>query len=66
MRPRTLAALILVAALTAPARAQCQPRWLPGEGIPGANANDQISYSFYDGYGHEWDEIVGLSRIQPK
>ncbi len=20
----------------------------------------------YDGYGHEWDEIVGLSRIQPK
>lgn len=20
----------------------------------------------YDGYGHEWDEIVGLSRIQPR
>ncbi len=20
----------------------------------------------YDGYGHEWDEIVGLARIQPK
>jgi hypothetical protein len=33
--------------------------------ITGVVGNEQYRVT-YDGYGHEWDEIVGLSRIQPR
>src|SRR5436190_4795346 len=51
MRARTIAALILVTALTVPAEGQCQPRWMAGDGVPGANADVNAIAGYDDGTG---------------